>query len=76
MCLVKNEIDGYKVYALNLEHNHDLHLPEINFPLVGVTKKFCLSRIERHQIVFAIAERRLGLCCWAAKICSVESNFC
>src|SRR6266540_5985352 len=29
MGLIKDqEADGYKVYDLNLEHNHDLHLPE------------------------------------------------
>jgi hypothetical protein len=46
MCLVKDqEIDGYKVYDLNLEHNHDLHLLE-TFHLVSQRKILDLQSFE------------------------------
>jgi hypothetical protein len=40
MCLVKDkETNGYKVYDLNLERNHDLHLPK-TFHLMVLQRKF------------------------------------
>jgi hypothetical protein len=47
MCLVKNkETDGYKVYDLDLEHNHDLHLPGTFHLLVSQRKISDLQAFE------------------------------
>jgi hypothetical protein len=44
MCLIKDkEMDEYKVYDLNLEHNNDLHLPE-TFDLSVSQRKFLDSQ--------------------------------
>jgi hypothetical protein len=57
MCLVKDqEIDGYKVYGLNLEHNHDHHLPE-TFHLVSQRKNSDLQAFE----IETTDDSRIGL---------------
>jgi hypothetical protein len=47
MGLIKDqEADGYKVYDLNLEHNHDLHLPETLYLMASQRKNLDLQAFE------------------------------